>query len=256
MKNIHNYYYDDLICTTGYSKEDEMTNEILIEGKDSYVDGILESVENGKLISSDIVDTTIGKTVKSVTEQTVNNKRCIFNMVSFVHNSNLYMFGFTEEKDSKWDYSKDFECLTESITRAGIAGFTWEETEKFSSDFQLLKDWFAEYSEEIVYSKYNKKKNKDTYKTSTGVITDISPSIEWVHFIQEIDDSYFTETADVENVFFKNANTLDDFKIGDGIKLYYYINNNKEVMLLAMEKVKPSFKMKNYIRSYKKSSKE
>ena len=57
-------------------------------------------------------------------------------------------------------------------------------------------------------------------------------------------------------MFFKNANTLDDFKIGDGIKLYYYINNNKEVMLLAMEKVKPSFKMKNYIRSYKKSSKE
>lgn len=250
------YYYDDLICTTGYSKEDEMTNEALIEGKDSYVDGILESVESGKLISSNIIDTKIGKAVKSVTEQTVNDKRCIFNMVSFVHNSNLYMLGFTEEKDSKWDYSKDFECLIESITRAGIADFTWEETEKFLSDFQSLKDWFAEYSEEIVYSKYNKKKNKDTYKTSTGVITDISSSIEWIDFIQEIGTSYFTETADVEDVFFKNANTLDDFKIGDGIKLYYYIDDNNKVLLLAMEKIKPSFKMKDYINTYKKNCEE
>jgi hypothetical protein len=136
------------------------------------------------------------------------------------------------------------------------AGLTGEQIQIFSSDFQTFKEWFGENSKEIIYSEYINEENKETYKTSAGTVSDISSSIKWMDFIQRTEDGYFKQAAKLENVILENSTNFEDFQIGDGIKIYYYINENNEDEILAIEKTEPEFSLDEYVNYYKEQCKE
>lgn len=251
------YYYEDLMLAVNATKESGMTNEEFINyGVDSFVDGMVESLENGRLIHSDIIETKIGKAIKLCMEHTINEKECIFYCICFLYGLDFYNLGFMEEKDSKWDRSQDFDCLIDSIVPKGKAGFTGEQIQIFSSDFQSFKGWFVENSSECVYSERNKIENTETHKTSTGVVSDSSSVIEWIDFIQKAEDGYSAQSADTKGIILENSNKFSDFQDGDGIKIYYYINADNETEILAMEKIEPEFTIEDYVNAYKEQCKE
>lgn len=169
---------------------------------------------------------------------------------------NIYNIGFTEGKDSECDYSEDFDYLCNSIMKKGHAGFTGEQIQSFSSDWQNLKDWFSENSVETLYSERDKDGSIKTYKTSTGVVSNVSSAIEWIDFIQKSEGGYAENIVDTKSVVLENSNNIDDFQVGDGIKLYYYINESGETEILAMEKIEPEFTLEDYANSYKEQCKE
>lgn len=249
------YYYEDLMLGTCCKKENSFTNESFSENSDSYINGMIDA-NDGELLCVDIIELPIGKAIKSSIEQTVKEKRYILHSIAFVYNGQIYNIGFMEKKDSKWDYSQDFDCLIESILQKGQAGFTGKELQDFSSDFQSFKNWFAENAKECAYSERGKDGNTETYHISTGVVSDSSSVIEWIDFMQRTEDGYSTQSADTKGIILENSDKFSDFQDGDGIKIYYYINADNETEILAMEKIEPEFTMEDYVNSYKEQCKE
>lgn len=249
------YYYEDLMLGTCCKRENKFTNESFSEGSDSYINGMIED-NDGEVLSVDIIELPIGKAIKSSIEQTVSEKRYILHSVAFVYNGQIYNIGFMEKKDSQWDYSEDFDCLVGSIIQKGQAGFSGKELQNFSSDFQSFKNWFSENANECVYSEGGKDGNTETYNISTGVVSDSSSIIEWIDFIQKVEDGYLAQSADTKGIILENSNKFSDFQDGDGIKIYYYINADNETEILAMEKIEPEFTIEDYVNSYKEQCKE
>lgn len=127
----------------------------------------------------------------------------------------------------------------------------------FFADMTELHKWYKNNSEEIFLSDRTKEKNRNSFKTSTGVVEYIYRTDDGfiIDFVQKLNSKYSVQSATVDDMILCEVDVLEGVKIGDGIKSYYYIDEDGEANLLAMEKVKAGFNLSDYKKSIKKSYK-
>lgn len=128
----------------------------------------------------------------------------------------------------------------------------------FYSNMKELRKWYKNNSEEIFLSDRKSKKNRSAFKTSTGVVTDIygTDGGYSIEFIQKLNGKYSIQHATVDEMILCEINVLKGVKKGDGLKSYYYVDEDGEPNLFAMEKVKAGFKLSDYKNDYKSKCKE
>lgn len=128
----------------------------------------------------------------------------------------------------------------------------------FYSNMKELRKWYKNNSEEIFLSDRKSKKNRSTFKTSTGVVANIHITDEGysIEFIQKLNGKYSVQHATVDEMILCETNVLKGVKKGDGLKSYYYVDEDGQPNLFAMEKVKSSFKLSDYKNDYKSKCKE
>lgn len=132
------FYYQDLALGVCCS-ETTITNKQIIDNIDEFVESSIDNADNGKLIESKIVKTDVSEAVKMKMEQSVNGQKFTRESISFCRDSNFYTFMFMANKNSKLDYSEDFQRLTESITEKKLGSPLYED--------ERVKIYFKEIGE-------------------------------------------------------------------------------------------------------------
>ncbi len=155
-------------------------------------------------------------------------------------------------------YSENYKMPEVHIVSADRKYYFLVDEIKMPSSYFISLEGLKEISDKIIYSEYESEENKNTYKISEGIVEDITKySKYFVNFIQKKDDSFTVQTAYIkESATLYDTKELEEFTKGDGIRLYYYVGGDGEVIFLAVEKIEPEFSIEDYINSYKEQCKE
>lgn len=129
----------------------------------------------------------------------------------------------------------------------------WED---FASNKEELIQWYTENPCEILYEEYRNEENAGTFKESSGIVKEIeswySSDNLWLELYQKTENGYVGQTVAIMSDFFYDEMTFfEEFSEGEGIKLYYYIDDENKIIFLAVEKVEPEFTLNEVVDDYK-----
>ena len=127
----------------------------------------------------------------------------------------------------------------------------------YLSDFCSTRDeylaWFEEHPNEMMFDEYTNEDRPDTLAMSTGVVEEIAEYANtWIYFYQSTESGYREQYAALKDIYLEEE-TPDalDFVPGDGIRFYYYIQPDGEMLLLTYEKVDAAFTLDDVETDYK-----
>lgn len=108
------FYYQDLTFCVCCS-DTTMTNKVLIENSDEFVNSLVDGENNGRLLENTIEKTDVGEVIRIQMERTENGEEYVVDTIAFCKDSKFYSFMFMGKKSSEFNYSEDFQCLIKSI---------------------------------------------------------------------------------------------------------------------------------------------
>ncbi len=115
--------------------------------------------------------------------------------------------------------------------------------------------WLVENPNEILYSKH-KELEINTVATSTGIIKSVEKhGLYWIDFYQETESGYEFQTIYLDEMGYDDVESLLQLSEGDGVKFYYYINAENEVVPIAFDKVEVDFTLEDVEEKYKSNCK-
>lgn len=132
------FYYQDLALGVCCS-ETTITNKQIIDNADEFVENLIDDSDSGKLIESSVINIGISEALKVRMERIDNGEESTVDIISFCRDLNFYTFMFMVNKNSKLDYSEDFQCLIESITEKKLGSPLYED--------ERVKIYFKEIGE-------------------------------------------------------------------------------------------------------------
>ena len=123
----------------------------------------------------------------------------------------------------------------------------------FSSTRDEYLDWFEENPNEILFEEYTNGDRVDTLAMSTGVVEKVAEYANtWIYFYQSAESGYREQYAVLKDIYLEEETPYAlDFAPGDGIRFYYYIQPNGELLLLTYEKVDATFTLNDVENDYK-----
>ena len=137
-----------------------------------------------------------------------------------------------------------------------IQSISNEDEMLYISDFKAERNEFVDNPNEILYSEYTDANKASTEATSTGIVESVAKNISyWLNVYQKTEGGYELQQINFEEMYFDDAQNLLQLSAGDGVKFYYYINAENEVVPIAFDKVEVDFTLEDVEEEYKSNCK-
>ena len=136
-----------------------------------------------------------------------------------------------------------------------------EKATLFAHDFIADREefilWFEENPNEILYTERKDEERTGTFASSTGIVEKVDKySDYWLDFYQKTEDGYESQFISFSDIYYDEAQSLFDFSVGDGVRLYYYIDAESDITLMALEKIETDFSLDDIEADFKNKCKE
>ena len=122
----------------------------------------------------------------------------------------------------------------------------------FKATREEVLAWFEENPNEILYSERYDESKADTYAMSTGIIDEVGKYMHRVDFFQKTESGYELQYQTIKDLYFKDETfDINELSVGDGFRIYFYIQSDNDILVLTYDKVEAAFTFEDIADDYK-----